>query len=54
MHDAQISKLKNQMLGAKTNEQYKAFQNEIAYAEGEIRESEDRILDLMEQSELLR
>ena len=53
VQDAKVSKLKDQMLGAKTNEQYKAFQNEIAYAEGEIRKSEDRILDLMEQSEPL-
>ena len=29
IHDQKISKLKDQMLGAKTNEQYKAFQNEI-------------------------
>jgi uncharacterized protein len=48
-----VSKLRDQMLGAKTNEQYKAFQNEIAYAEGEVRKAEDRILDLMEQSEPL-
>ena len=48
-----ISKLKGQTLQAKTNEQYRAFQNEINYAEGEIRKAEDRILDLMEQSEPL-
>jgi uncharacterized protein len=48
-----ISKLRDQTLQAKTNEQYKAFQNEIGYAEGEIRKAEDRILDLMEQSEPL-
>jgi uncharacterized protein len=53
VHETKVSKLKDQMLGAKTNEQYKAFQNEIAYAEGEIRKAEDRILDLMEQSEPL-
>ncbi|MDQ2711892.1 MAG: C4-type zinc ribbon domain-containing protein [Acidobacteriota bacterium] len=53
VHDQKISKLKDQMLGAKNNEQYKAFQNEIAYAEGEIRKAEDRILDLMENSEAL-
>src|SRR4051812_25535901 len=47
------SKLKTQTLEVKTNEQYRAFQNEIAYAEGEIRKAEDRILDLMEQSEPL-
>jgi len=53
VHEAKVSKLKDQMLGSKTNEQYKAFQNEISYAEGEIRKAEDRILDLMEQSEPL-
>src|SRR5947209_19781068 len=36
VHEQKISKLKTQMLEAKTNEQYRAFQNEIAYAEGEI------------------
>lgn len=53
IHEQKISKLRDQMLQAKTNEQYRAFQNEIAYAEGEIRKAEDRILDLMEQSEPL-
>jgi uncharacterized protein len=53
LHNQKVSKLKDQMLGAKTNEQYKAFQNEIAFAEGEVRKAEDRILDLMEQSEPL-
>src|SRR3954447_9217717 len=48
-----ISKLRDQSLQAKTNEQYRAFQNEINYAEGEIRKVEDRILDLMERSEAL-
>ena len=41
------------MAAAKTNEHYKAFQNEIAYIEGEIRKAEDKILALMEQSEPL-
>jgi predicted nucleic acid-binding Zn-ribbon protein len=53
VHQQKISKLRDQMAGAKNNEQYKAFQNEIAYAEGEIRKCEDRILELMEQSETL-
>jgi len=53
VHEQKISKLKGQMLEAKTNEQYRAFQNEIAYAEGEIRKAEDRILEFMEQSEPL-
>lgn len=53
VHQQKISKLRDQMLGAKNNEQYKAFQNEIAYAEGEIRKCEDRILELMEKDEPL-
>jgi uncharacterized protein len=53
VHEQKVSKLKDQMLGAKTNEQYKAFQHEIAYVEAEIRKAEDKILDLMEQSEPL-
>jgi hypothetical protein len=52
-HEQKISKLRDQTLQAKTNEQYRAFQNEIGYAQGEIRKAEDRILDLMEQSEPL-
>jgi len=48
-----ISKLKDQMLEAKTNEQYRAFQHEIEYCEKEIRGAEDQILDLMGESEPL-
>ena len=48
-----ISKLKDQMLEAKTNDQYRAFQHEIEYCEKEIRNAEDRILDLMAESEPL-
>jgi len=47
------SKLKDQMLGAKTNEQYRAFQHEITFCEEAIRKAEDRILDLMAESEPL-
>jgi predicted nucleic acid-binding Zn-ribbon protein len=53
VHEQKISKLKEQMAGAKTNEQYKAFQHEIDYIQKEIRKSEDRILELMTQSEPL-
>ncbi len=48
-----ISKLKEQMLEAKTNEQYRAFQHEIEFCEQEIHKFEDRILDLMSESEAL-
>lgn len=53
IQEQKISKLKDQTLQAKTNEQYKAFQNEISWCEGEIRKSEDKILELMESSEPL-
>lgn len=48
-----ISKLRDQMMLAKTNEQYRAFQHEIEYCEKEIRKAEDRILDLMAEAEPL-
>jgi uncharacterized protein len=51
--EQKISKLKDQMLQAKTNEQYRAFQNEIEFCEKEIRRLEDRILELMGESEPL-
>lgn len=53
VHQQKISKLKDQMLGAKTNEQYRAFQHEIEFIEKEIRKAEDRILELMSESEPL-
>ncbi len=51
MQEQKISKLKDQMLQAKTNDQYKAFQHEIGFCEQEIRRYEDRILELMSESE---
>src|SRR5215831_18152139 len=53
MQEQKISKLKDQMLGAKTNEQYRAFQHEIDFCQREVRKYEDRILDLMSESEPL-
>jgi predicted nucleic acid-binding Zn-ribbon protein len=53
VQEQKISKLKDQMLSAKTNEQYRAFQNEIDFCQKEIRKAEDRILDLMGESESL-
>ncbi len=48
-----ISKLRDQMVSAKTNEQYRVFQHEIEFCEKEIRRFEDRQLDLMSESEPL-
>src|SRR5579859_4812130 len=53
VENQKISKLRDQMLGAKNNEQYRAFQNEISYCEGAIRKAEDRTLELMSESEPL-
>lgn len=53
LHQSKISKLRDQMSQAKTNEQFKAFQNEIDYAEKEIKKAEDRTVDLMSASEPL-
>ena len=53
VENQKISKLRDQMLGAKTNEQYRAFQHEIEFVEKEIRKAEDRILELMGESEPL-
>lgn len=53
LHEQKQSKLKEQMSQAKTNEQYRAFQNEITYAQTEIRKAEDRILALMGEAEPL-
>ena len=50
---AKISKLRDQTLGAKTNEQYRAFQHEIEFCEREIRTCEDQTLDLMGAAETL-
>ena len=51
--EQKISKLKDQTLGAKTNDIYRAFQNEIEFCQKEIRRCEDRILELMGESEPL-
>src|SRR5277367_4377288 len=53
LNQGKISKLRDQMLSAKTNDQYRAFQHEIEFCENEIKKSEDRILELMGQSEPL-
>lgn len=51
--EQKISKLRDQMLEAKTNEQYRAFQSEIEFCQKEIRKSEDRTLELMAEADPL-
>ncbi len=52
-NEQKISKLKAQMMDAKTNEQYKAFQHEIDFCQQEIRRHEEKILELMNSAEPL-
>ena len=51
--ETKISKLRGQMMEAKTNDHYRAFQKEIEFCEQEIRRHEDRILELMSELEPL-
>ncbi|HEX4134630.1 MAG TPA: hypothetical protein VHY84_08495 [Bryobacteraceae bacterium] len=51
--EQKISKLKTQMMEAKTNDQYRAFQHEIDFCGQEIRRHEDRILELMSEADPL-
>jgi uncharacterized protein len=53
MEEQKISKLKDQSLSVKNNEQYRALLNEVEFIQKEIRKAEDRILELMADSELL-
>ncbi len=46
-----ISNFRSHSAEVKTNQEYRALLDEISYAEREIRQREDRILALMEQSE---
>ena len=49
-----IAKLQDQMNGAKTNDQFRAFQHEIQFCKDNISQLEERILDKMEQADGLR
>ncbi len=48
-----ISKYRDQMLGVKTNQEYKALTHEVEFAQQQIREAEDKILDNMVAAETL-
>lgn len=48
-----ISKYRDQMLNVKTNQEYRAFTQEVEYAQQHIRENEDKILEQMVSAESL-
>ena len=53
-HGTKISKLQDQMAGARTNEQFRAFQNEIQFCKDRIDDCELQILETMEAAEDLQ
>ena len=46
-----LSRLKDQLMAVKTNKEYTAMLHEIQMAEGQIRDEEDKILEVMEEME---
>ena len=51
MHQARLSKYREQAMAVKTNVEYHAVQKEIAHAQGEIKTHEDRMLERMLESD---
>jgi uncharacterized protein len=50
---SRLSKYKDQLMEVKTNKEYQAMQKEIATAEEAVRSHEDRILEQMEEADVL-
>jgi uncharacterized protein len=50
---AKLSKLKDQLMTVKTNKEYTAMLHEIQMAEDQIRAEEDKVLEVMEESETM-
>lgn len=51
MFQTKLSRFKDQLMTVKTNKEYTAMLHEIQMAEEQIRSEEDKILDIMEQTE---
>src|SRR5206468_6997246 len=47
VHQARLSKFRDQAMAVKTNQEYHAIQKEIGFAQAEIKTLEDRILERM-------
>jgi predicted nucleic acid-binding Zn-ribbon protein len=52
--EAKISKYRDQMISVKTNEEYRALQNEIDHTQKAVRKVEDDVLNLMMEAETLQ
>ncbi|NWG12027.1 MAG: hypothetical protein HXY20_00655 [Acidobacteria bacterium] len=53
MMRARLARLKDQLMAVKTNKEYTAMLHEIQMAEAQIRQEEDKILEIMEELESL-
>jgi len=53
MHQARLSKFREQAMAVKTNQEYHAVQHEIAFAQKEVQALEDHILERMLESDEL-
>jgi len=51
VHQGRLSKFREQAMAVKTNQEYHAVQKEIAFAQGEIKTIEDKILELMVEAD---
>src|SRR5438105_4351960 len=47
LHQGRLSKFREQAMGAKTNQEYHAFQKEIEFAQTEMKAAEDAVLERM-------
>jgi hypothetical protein len=53
VHQGRLSKFREQAMAVKTNQEYHAIQKEISFAQGEIKELEDKILERMLEADEL-
>jgi predicted nucleic acid-binding Zn-ribbon protein len=51
VHQGRLSKFREQAMAVKTNQEYHAIQHEIAFAQGEIKTREDKLLELMVEAD---
>src|SRR5438445_4218145 len=47
VHQGRLSKFRDQLMAVKTNQEYQAMQKEIEFAQGEVKEIEDKVLERM-------
>src|SRR6266550_4348064 len=47
VHQGRLSKFREQAMAVKTNQEYHAIQHEMAFAQGEIKTLEDKVLEFM-------